>query len=58
VDRGLTQLSAAERLTLVFDLRAEFQTVTPGEEVSALLKKLATDQEPEIVKAAADPIKK
>jgi alanyl aminopeptidase len=57
-DRGLTQLSAAERLTLVFDLRAEFQTATPGEEVSALLKKLATDQEPEIVKAAADPIKK
>ena len=52
MDRGLTQLSAAERLTLVYDFRAMQSTA----EVSALLKKLAADQEPEIAKAAADAI--
>jgi cytosol alanyl aminopeptidase len=52
MDRGLTQLSAAERLTLVYDLRAMQSTA----EASALLKKLAADQEPEIAKAAADSI--
>jgi cytosol alanyl aminopeptidase len=54
MDRGLPQLSAAERLTLVFDLRA-MQSTAQG---SALLKKLAADPEPEIAKAAADPIEK
>jgi hypothetical protein len=53
MDRGLTQLSAAERLTLVYDLRAMQSTV----EVSALLKKLAADQEAEIAKAAGDALK-
>ncbi len=52
MDRGLTELSAAERLTLVYDLRAQFQTLTP--EASALLARLAADAEPEIAKAAAD----
>ncbi len=51
--QGLTRLSAAERLTLVYDLRAMESTA----EVSALLKKLAGDQEPEIAKAAGDGLK-
>ena len=42
----LTQLSAAERLMLVYDLRAAHSD-------SALLKKLAADPEPEIVRAVA-----
>ena len=54
MDRGLSQLSAAERLTLVYDLRAQFQTLTPGMEASALLARLAADAEPEIAKAAGD----
>jgi aminopeptidase N len=56
MNRGLTQLSAAERLTLVYDLRAQFQTLTPSPEVSALLTRLSGDAEPEIAKAAADAI--
>jgi cytosol alanyl aminopeptidase len=52
MDRGLTQISPAERLTLVYDLRA----MQSAADVSALLKKLAADQEPEIAKAAADAI--
>ena len=51
--RGLARLSAAERLTLVYDLRAMPSSV----EVSALLKRLAADQEPEITKAAGDAVK-
>jgi hypothetical protein len=42
----LSQLSAAERLMLVYDLRAAHSD-------SALLKKLAADPEPEIVRAVA-----
>jgi alanyl aminopeptidase len=44
----LTKLSAPERLTLIYDLRAGKNTTSP------LLKTLATDVEPEIAKAATD----
>jgi alanyl aminopeptidase len=44
----LTKLTAAERLTLVYDLRASKNINAP------LLKTLATDPEPEITKAATD----
>jgi alanyl aminopeptidase len=44
----VTKLTAAERLTLVYDLRASKQITSP------LLKILITDVEPEIVKAATD----
>lgn len=56
-DRELMQLPAAERLTLVYDLRAQFQTATASAEASALLTRLAGDAEPEIAKAAADTVK-
>jgi aminopeptidase N len=42
------KLTAAERLTLVYDLRASKQITSP------LLKTLSTDSEPEISKAATD----
>ena len=45
-----TKLTAAERLTLVYDLRAAKNITAP------LLKTLATDPEPEIAKAATDAI--
>jgi len=48
MDRGLAQLSAAERLTLVYDLRA----MKASPEASALLTRLADDAEPEIANAA------
>jgi cytosol alanyl aminopeptidase len=51
--QGLARLSAAERLTLVYDLRA-MESSTEG---SALLKRLAGDSEPEIAKAAGDGLK-
>ncbi len=44
----VTKLTAAERLTLVYDLRASKQITSP------LLKILITDVEPEIAKAATD----
>jgi alanyl aminopeptidase len=44
----LSKLSAPERLTLIYDLRAGKNIASP------LLTALATDQEPEIAKAAAD----
>jgi cytosol alanyl aminopeptidase len=46
----LKELTAAERLTLVYDLRAAKNTTAP------ILKTLATDSEPEIAKAAADVV--
>jgi alanyl aminopeptidase len=46
----LTQLSAAERLTLIYDLRASKTIASP------LLTALAKDPEPEIAKAATDVI--
>jgi alanyl aminopeptidase len=46
----LTKLTAAERLTLIFDLRASKNIASP------LLIKLESDPEPEIAKAAADVI--
>jgi alanyl aminopeptidase len=49
---SLAQLSAAERLTLVFDLRS----LKRGPETLALLQKLSADSEPEVAKAAADAI--
>jgi alanyl aminopeptidase len=48
--QGLARLSAAERLTLVYDLRA----MQSAPEISALLKRLAADPEPEIAKAGGD----
>ena len=45
---NLSELTAAERLTLVYDLRASKRIASP------VLKALATDGEPEIAKAAAD----
>jgi alanyl aminopeptidase len=44
----LTRLTAAERLTLVYDLRASKNITAP------ILKNLASDPEPEIAKAATD----
>jgi alanyl aminopeptidase len=44
----LTKLTAAERLTLVYDLRASKNITAP------ILKNLASDPEPEIAKAATD----
>ena len=44
----VTKLTAAERLTLIYDLRASKNTASP------LLVKLESDPEPEIAKAAAD----
>lgn len=44
----LTKLTAAERLTLIYDLRASKNITSP------LLKKLEADPEPEIAKAASD----
>jgi hypothetical protein len=44
----LTKLTAAERLTLIYDLRASKNIASP------LLVKLESDPEPEIVKAATD----
>jgi len=44
----VTKLTAAERLTLVYDLRASKNITAP------LLKTLSTDPEPEIAKAATD----
>lgn len=49
----VTKLSAAERMTLVGDLRA----LKPSMDVSGMLGKLATDSEPEIAKAASDALK-
>ena len=46
----LTQLSPAERLTLVYDIRASKNLASP------VLKALASDGEPEIAKAAADAL--
>jgi alanyl aminopeptidase len=46
----LDQLTPAERLTLVYDLRASNQTANP------ILKKLAEDAEPDIAKAADQAI--
>jgi aminopeptidase N len=45
----LKQLSAAERLTLIYDLRAQKLT-------SPILKTLESDPEPEVAKAATDVI--
>jgi hypothetical protein len=44
----LSKLTAAERLTLVYDLRAAKNIASP------LLKSMTTDAEPEIAKAATD----
>jgi cytosol alanyl aminopeptidase len=44
----LTKLTAAERLTLIYDLRASKDIASP------LLTRLESDPEPEIAKAAAD----
>jgi aminopeptidase N len=44
----LTKLTAAERLTLIYDLRASKNIASP------LLTKLKSDPEPEIAKAATD----
>jgi hypothetical protein len=52
LDRGLDELNAAERLTLVYDLRALPQAGRM--DASPLLIQLARDPEPEIAKAAAD----
>jgi hypothetical protein len=49
----MTKLTAAERLTLVGDLKALKSSV----DVSAALTRLATDVEPEIAKAASDALK-
>jgi len=46
----LTQLTASERLTLVYDLRAAKKFTAP------ILRTLAGDAQPEIAKAAADAI--
>lgn len=46
----VTKLTAAERLTLIYDLRASKQITSP------LLTALTTDPEPEIAKAAGDAI--
>jgi alanyl aminopeptidase len=46
----LTKLTAAERLTLIYDLRASKNIASP------LLKTLEADPEPEIAKAATDAI--
>jgi alanyl aminopeptidase len=52
---ALAKLSAAERLTLVFDLAALKKS---GQlDPAAILTELAKDREPEIVKAAADALK-
>ena len=50
LDGALPQLSPAERLMLVYDLRASKGRV----DGSALLKKLTADSEPEIAKAAGE----
>jgi cytosol alanyl aminopeptidase len=50
LDGALSQLTAAERLMLVYDLRASKARI----DVSTLLKKLTTDPEPEIAKAAGE----
>jgi alanyl aminopeptidase len=49
-DLDVTKLTAAERLTLVYDLRFSKNLTAP------LLKTLTTDPEPEIAKAASDVI--
>lgn len=54
-NRGVTQLTPAERLTLAYDLRAMKQAGRT--DVSALLAKLAADPEPEIAKAAMEALK-
>ena len=46
----LTKLTAAERLTLIYDLRASKNITSP------LLEKLKSDPEPEIAKAATDAL--
>jgi alanyl aminopeptidase len=51
-NRGLGELTAAERLTLIYDLRALPQAGRM--DASPLLTQLAHDPEPEIAKAAAD----
>jgi alanyl aminopeptidase len=48
-DRGLAALTPAERLTLVFDLRAQQADRSAAH---AMLKKLTADAEPEIARAA------
>ena len=50
LETALPQLTAAERLMLVYDLR----TAKTHQDVSALLKKLTADSEPEIAKAAGE----
>ena len=50
LETALPKLSAAERLMLVYDLRASKNRV----DASGLLAKLAGDPEPEIAKAAGD----
>ena len=47
-DPDIVKLTAAERLTLVYDLRAAKNITSP------ILKSLTTDAEPEIAKAATD----
>ena len=49
----VSKLTAAERLTLVGDLKA----MKSAMDVSAVLTKLASDAEPEIAKAASDALK-
>ncbi len=50
LEGSLAQLSPAERLMLVYDLRAAKARI----DVSSLLKKLTADSEPEIAKAAGE----
>ena len=52
--RWMLSLTPAERLTLAYDLRAQ---QTDRSAVGAMLKRLATDKQPEIAKAARDGIK-
>ncbi len=53
-NRGVAQLTPAERLTLVYDLRAQKQAGRL--DISALLTKLTADPEPEIAKAAREAL--
>lgn len=56
-DRGLAQLTAAERLTLVYDVRAEQRAgKLDAAAAQPLLVKLAADTEPEIARAARDAL--
>jgi len=52
---GFDRLTAAERLTLIYDLRAI--PVSGGTDVPALLTALAKDPQPEVAKAAADTMR-